>query len=86
MPFFKPKQQNKKPFPDFNLRYLWLIFWQPKMYYLNDLMILIMITLMFVLVTFNGHSRAKQTIKTQLCKYYILLGMSVSCLVCNVMI
>ena len=66
MPFFKPKQQNKKPYPGFNLRYLWLIFWQPKMYYLNDLMILIMITLMFVLVTFNGHSWAKQTIKTQL--------------------
>ena len=37
MPFFKPKQQNKKPFPDFNLRYLWLILWQPNMHYLHDL-------------------------------------------------
>ena len=64
--FSNQSNKTKKPFPLFNLRYLWLIFWQPKMYYSNISMTLIMITLMFVLVTFNGHSWAKQTIKTQL--------------------
>ena len=38
--FSNQSNKTKKPFPGFNLRYLWLIFWQSSMYmmyYFNDL-------------------------------------------------